>query len=94
MAMYECPNCGSTLSDSDRNCPYCGAKNPNYNGPEPKKTPSRPATPPPAPVQPQPQPAPAPVVVKKSNFSVLLFVILLLLFWPAAIIYLIVKMAV
>ena len=94
MATFECPNCGSSLSDSDRLCPYCGAKNPNYRGPEPKKTTARPVTPPPAPVQTQPQSTPAPVVVKKSSFNVVVFILLLIFFWPAAIIYLIVKMAV
>ena len=73
----ECPNCGHNWTDAEKVCKYCGSANPNYKEPS--------------------------VIsnvlsdfnndssnnLKKNNFSVVLFVILLVFCWPIGIIYLI-----
>ena len=73
----ECPNCGHNWTDAEKVCKYCGSANPNYKEPS--------------------------VIsnvlsdfnndssnnLKKNNFSVVLFVILMVFCWPIGIIYLI-----
>ena len=77
MKDFVCPNCGNIVVESEPECKYCGTKNPNFNGES------------------------TAVAIKendsngsqqassgdKKNFSVALFVILLIFFWPAALIY-------
>ena len=90
MATHECPNCGSILDLKEPTCPYCGAPNPYYEGSAPSK---KPKYEPPAP-RPQttvPQQNPQAPVKQPVSFSVAVFIILLIFFWPAAIIYIIVK---
>ena len=76
----ECVNCGATLSTSDKECKYCGSKNPDYsrtegfissfgNGNFNEQNKQTPAV----------------------RFNVGIFVLLFIIFWPAAIIYLIVS---
>jgi len=73
----ECPNCGHNWTDAEKVCKYCGSANPNYKEPS--------------------------VIsnvlsdfnndssnnLKKNNFSIVLFVILMVFCWPIGIIYLI-----
>ena len=89
MAQFECPGCGASLTTSDKECKYCGLKNANYKVPESK------------PIQYNNQSQPATNYYnynqnnspakseKKINW--LAFFILLILFWPAALIYIVVK---
>ncbi len=81
----ECPNCGYDLNSSERVCKYCGSLNPNF-----------------VPVPSKPSfnlnnyinsnnnsnsSSSNTSTSSKSNFSCLLFGILLIFFWPGAIIY-------
>ena len=76
---YECPGCGYHMDPSEKECKYCGTKNPNYREPvqqriiEPALTQTR-------------------QVVQQSSkkMSVGIFILLLIFFWPGAIIYAIV----
>ena len=87
MNNHECPNCGYVLGEHDKKCKYCGTTNPEYV--EPKQNTSF------IPMQTS-QPAYGSVQTSNTNeaertskFSVGLFILLIFLFWPAAIIYLI-----
>lgn len=91
MATHECPNCGSILDLKEPICPYCGAPNPFYDGSTSSKKSSKPEP---------PAYRPTPVVEKTNyesgtkqpvSFSVALLIILFIFFWPAAIVYIIVK---
>lgn len=87
----ECPNCGYVLNNSEKKCKYCGSLNQNFV-----------AVNSPAVAQRQiiqynnqnniPQNRNT-VPQKKNNFSILIFVILLIFFWPAALIYVLLKAA-
>jgi uncharacterized membrane protein YvbJ len=79
MAVTKCPGCGSDLNSDQKECPYCGAKNPGYAEPKPavekhivKESVVEPAE-------------------KKISWGV--FILLIFLFWPAAIVYAIVKLS-
>ena len=80
MAVSKCPGCGADLTNDQKECPYCGAKNPNYVAPKPVVQPTFTYS---------SGPKPAPVAGSSINW--LVFIILLLIFWPAAIIYLVLK---
>lgn len=80
----ECPNCGAINGTNIKICKYCGTANPNYV------------------VQPvAPHVTKADDIsnainktteqIKKSNFNIVIFIILLIIFWPLAIVYLMVK---
>lgn len=93
MANFECPNCGNIVPASDKCCKYCGTANPNYVAPvksqsflsglsntlnsTANKASENSNT---SSVSNKP----------KKKFSVGLFVLLLIICWPAAIIYLLV----
>lgn len=82
----ECPNCGYDLNSSEKVCKYCGSLNSNF-----------------VPVPSKPSfnlnnyinsnnnsnsgSSNTTTTSSKSNFSCLLFGILLIFFWPAAIVY-------
>ena len=82
----ECPNCGYDLNSSEKVCKYCGSLNSNFvpvpskpsfnlnnyiNSNNNSNSSSSNTT----------------TTSSKSNFSCLLFGILLIFFWPAAIVY-------
>lgn len=77
----ECIGCGNSLTPNDKECKYCGRKNPNY---KPKDTSSftdrvsndfNSFT------------NNVKTSVDEKKFNVVIFVLLLILFWPAALIY-------
>lgn len=80
----ECPNCGYQFSSRDAKCPYCGTANPNYSSIfNPSKNDSSSDT----------NSAYKSTVTnnkKDTKFSLLLFIVLLIVFWPLAIIYLVI----
>ena len=80
----ECPNCGYQFSSRDAKCPYCGTANPNYSSIfNTAKNDSSSDT----------NSAYKSTVTnnqKDTKFSLLLFIVLLIFFWPLAIIYLVV----
>lgn len=86
MKSYECPNCGNLMDEGERRCKYCGSANPNYSGPR--------YNPQPAAVNaPQNAQSSTPVKKEKEKMNVLVFILLLIFFWPGAIIYAIVCVA-
>lgn len=77
---HECPNCGYIWSKNEKNCKYCGTINPTF------------VTPPTTPTFfSQSTNNDMSTVQNKSNFSVGIFILLLIFCWPAAIVYLIIK---
>ncbi len=59
----ECSECGDYYAETEKTCPYCGAKNREYRTPEPEPMPPAPASePPPPPPKPVNQPGAATVV--------------------------------
>ena len=79
---FECPGCGYSLGPNEKECKYCGTKNPNYKEPALKILQQTPPA--------QVQQAPA---TNQKSFSVVAFILLLIFFWPGAIIYAVVKLA-
>lgn len=78
-----CECCGAILDPNAKECKFCGAPNPKYV--EPSKTPQAAAPMQTSGTYVQPKP--------KNKFSIGTFIILLIIFWPAAIVYAIVKVA-
>lgn len=76
---HECPNCGATISVDEPTCKYCGGQNPSYVKPVFSSF-----------APPIPGNASSTDHAKSSRVNWVLFVILLIICWPAAIIYLIV----
>ena len=83
MAVHSCANCGSELSDGDKYCPKCGAANMHYVPTESHLT----------------GPASSDTGLYSSasktnppmkRLNVFVLIVLLICFWPAAIIYAIV----
>ncbi|MCR4698313.1 MAG: zinc ribbon domain-containing protein [Bacilli bacterium] len=94
MANFECPNCGNIVPESDRCCKYCGTANPNFSNPKKgfnnitstlnstfRSSNNSSSS------------SSASSAKSKKQFSVGIFVLLLIFFWPAAIIYLLVTTA-
>ena len=77
----ECQNCGAEISKTDKRCPYCGTANPNYSVPAAVVSSFGPSS----------TSSGTTTVPTQSSFSVPLFIVLLIFFWPAAIVYAIVK---
>jgi len=75
---HECANCGADLLNSQKTCKYCGSPNPNYVAPILPTFTSGSTD----------YHTGATATTSKVNWVV--FVILLIVFWPAAIIYAIV----
>ena len=74
----ECPNCGHNWTDAEKVCKYCGSANPNYKEPSVISN-----------VLSDFNSNDSSNNLKKNNFSVILFVILMVFCWPIGIIYLI-----
>ena len=87
MKSFECPNCGNLMDDNEKRCKYCGSANPNYSGPRYNPQPVAAVN-----AQQNAQSS-TPVKKEKEKMNVLVFILLLIFFWPAAIIYAIVCMA-
>lgn len=85
----ECPNCGYAFSASDAKCPYCGTANPDYV-PTEKPAAARPASPTQNYVS---NPGSKQTPAKKKEPNWIIFIILLIICWPIAIVYLLVKIA-
>ena len=75
-----CKKCGAQLSSKDKTCPFCGSVNPNYIGTD--SSPFSSAT----------------IIDEqkskktssfKANYSWVIFWLLVIFFWPAAVIYII-----
>lgn len=79
---HECANCGADMLNSEKVCKYCGSPNPNYVAPILHEVVSPFLNTSSSTGTSAPKTAPA-----KVNW--LVFVILLIFFWPAAIIYLV-----
>ncbi len=77
----ECPNCGYDFASNDRVCPYCGTSNPLYVAPA---TQAPVANPTPSYVPPTQQKK------KEQGVNWVIFILLLIFIWPAAIVYLLV----
>lgn len=85
MNNLECKSCGNTLKPQDSHCPYCGTSNPKY---EEKKKPldlnvfaSRSES------SSKPNEKSS-----TSEINVCVLIILVIVFWPAAVVYALVKM--
>lgn len=77
-----CNSCGGDIHSHEPVCKYCGAENHDYVAPARKES-SEDSRPQPQNVNVQP--------VRYSGFNVGVFILLLIFFWPAAIIYAIVR---
>jgi len=74
---HECPNCGATISSDEKACKYCGSQNPFYTKtifPFTSSSDQKTAS----------------NQEKSSDVNWGIFILLLIVFWPAAIIYLVV----
>jgi predicted ATP-dependent serine protease len=83
----ECESCGNVYDATVDKCPYCGSINVDKEQPK-----IEPANIVPAPQKSSFEDIPTPKEIsEKSEISCLIVVILLIVFWPAAIVYIIVK---
>jgi len=76
MKRCECPNCGYTMTSNDKFCPYCGTANVEYIDPNKIDLVNKSFS--------ENKEA---FDRNKKDFSIGIFVLLLFIFWPAAIIY-------
>lgn len=86
---HECRSCGATLAKSDSVCKYCGNNNPNYSRPVSSffSSSSESST-----TSDKTYSSSKPSGINSNkNINWVLFVLLLIFFWPAAIVYLLVK---
>ena len=74
--MTQCPNCGYQMGQHESNCKYCGTNNPSFKK---ESKPNYNFT----------FPSSNEAQSKNNNFSWGIFILLLIVFWPVAIIYLI-----
>ncbi len=86
----ECPNCGYDWSKNEKYCKYCGTSNPTFV--EPKKAPTFNFLQPNNTNDSNEEKSNDGNNVSQTKFSVVAFIILLIFFWPAAIIYLLLTM--
>ena len=82
--MKECANCGYQMGDQVSRCKYCGTANPSFKKESKpnfdfsfKSTDSKTSS--------------ESSTTNKNDFNVLIFIILIIVFWPAGLIYLVVK---
>lgn len=85
-----CPNCGATMTTSDKYCKYCGSANPNYVKPASLSSFFSSASS--SSSQPSSSRDNSSIKLDYSKFNWVVFIVLFIFFWPAAIIYLIVNM--
>jgi len=78
----ECPNCGNIMLNEEEVCRYCGTPNSHFTGG--KKRPHTLSKGDDLRIYDAPNP---PAQEKKGSFNLAVFIVLLILFWPAAIIY-------
>lgn len=79
-----CNSCGGDLAPTDKVCKYCGAENPSYVAPKKSFFDTSSTTT-------DPSSGSNEVPPQKSNINWVVFIVLMVTFWPAAIIYAIVK---
>lgn len=85
MQTKECPNCGNAMLENEKECKYCGQPNPIYRAPSPVKsfieqqTKSFTET-----HHNYNEP-------EEKDFSMGIFILLLIFFWPAALVYVFIK---
>ena len=85
-----CPNCGAAMTSSDKCCKYCGSANPNYV--KPTSSSSFFSSSSSSSSQSSSSSGNSSSNLDYSKINWVAFIVLFILFWPAAIIYLIVKM--
>ncbi|HPK28698.1 MAG TPA: hypothetical protein PLQ55_01780 [Bacilli bacterium] len=87
--MMNCNSCGGSLTSSEQTCKYCGAPNPSYVGSYSAKRRICRSTTAPSYTPPRTESRSTPAAKKSVNWF--MFVLLLIFFWPAAIVYLIIR---
>ena len=87
METYECRGCGYVMSSNEKVCKYCGSPNPIYSGS--LKTTNTSITASKAPIS-NNSTTTNPPAKKNNKMDVGLFILLLIFFWPGALIYAIV----
>ena len=80
MQTYECPGCGNIITEGEACCKYCGNANPIYVAPRKPLFTSNP-------VEDTTTTSQTSVTKPGKRFSIVIFIILLIFFWPAALIY-------
>lgn len=73
---FECPNCGAKVSISNKTCEYCGTINPKYKEDRNNILSFNDSN-----------GNKTVVSTKKRNYNLGIFILLLIVFWPAALIY-------
>ena len=89
----ECPNCGYMMSKRDKKCPYCGTENAEYS--PIKNVINDTFTPVSTPLNTPSNNNAKPVnnnTQTKSSINWLLAIILLIVFWPVGLLYIILKL--
>ncbi len=74
-----CKSCGGNISSNEKFCKFCGASNPNYLEESKQKSDNFPIK------------TENKIIEVPEKMNVAVFIILLIVFWPAAIIYLLVN---
>jgi len=92
--MMNCNSCGGSLTSSEQTCKYCGAPNPSYVAPTAQRRRifargGYRSTTAPSYTPPRTESRSTPAAKKSVNWF--MFVLLLIFFWPAAIVYLIIR---
>lgn len=83
-ANNECMNCGYSMATSEKECKYCGGANPNFVSVPAVKKPVQSSNQLPAQTNNQ-------VSTSKKETNLIIFIVLLVIFWPAAIVYAIIN---
>lgn len=87
MSSNVCHSCGYTFKSDDKVCKYCGSSNPRYEDPKNKSLFLRSS------VETFQKNQTNELTVKNSSdMNVCLLIFLVIVFWPAAVVYAIVKM--
>lgn len=84
-----CSSCGGGLTTNEKTCKYCGAVNPGYVAPSAQSGGYTSTAPRYTPPRTESYNSSAPVPKKSVNWFA--FFVLLIVFWPAAIAYLIIR---
>lgn len=85
MQTKQCPSCGNAMLESEKECKYCGQPNPIYRAPSPLKVFTEQQT------NSYTETHHNYNEPEEKSFSIVIFILLLVFFWPAGLIYLIAK---
>ncbi|MDI6452830.1 hypothetical protein [Peloplasma aerotolerans] len=90
MSEHQCKSCGNILHTKQQKCQYCGTSNPIYKVEAPKQEPTRLFQP----IAPPTGSNTNTTTSESTNegINVCILILLIIVFWPAAIVYAIVKM--